>query len=66
MLSHAPTWDLHALAWAVKISPNLIHFKAHPRGFHLGGGINWTSGDIKKVFFFKAEKEEKRRLECKA
>ena len=43
--SHAPVWDLHALAWATKMSPNLIHFKAYPRGFH--GGINWTYGDIK-------------------
>ena len=32
--SHAPAWDFHAPTWATKISPNLIHFKAHQRGFH--------------------------------
>ena len=34
--SHAPTWDLHSPTWATKMSPNLIHFKAHPRGFDGG------------------------------
>ena len=43
---HEPTWDLHALAWGAKVSPNLINFKAHLRGFH-GDPINWTSRDIK-------------------
>ena len=46
VLSHAPAWDLHAPAWATKISPNLIHFKAHPRGFH--GGYKLDLGTHKK------------------
>ena len=30
-------WVLcHAPAWEAKVSPNLIHFKAHQRGFHWG------------------------------
>ena len=40
------------------MSPDLVHFKALPRGFD-GGAINWTSGDIKKSFL-KREGEEKR------
>ena len=36
--SHAPTWDLHAPTWVTKMSPDLMHFKAHLRGFDGGGG----------------------------
>ena len=56
---HAPAWDLHTPAWATKMSPNLIHFKAYPRGFH--GGINWTSGDIKIEDF----RDERQRDRCR-
>ena len=38
MLSHAP-------AWVTNMSPILVYFKAHPRGFEWGA-INGTSGDI--------------------
>ena len=38
MLSHAPTCGSHAPTWATKMSPNLIYFKAHMRGFDGGGG----------------------------
>ena len=41
------------------MSPNLIHFKAHPRGFD--GGINWTSGDIKRAFLGGVLQGKKRR-----
>ena len=45
------------------MSPNLIHFKAYLRGFHLGGGggerINWTSGDIKHVAFLGRKRRGK-------
>ena len=37
VLSHAPAWDFHAPMWATNMSPNLVYFKAHPRGF--GGGL---------------------------
>ena len=36
VLYHAPVCESHAPAWVTKMSPNLIHFKAHPRGFHRG------------------------------
>ena len=36
MLCHALAWDLHTPTWVTKVSPNLIHFKAHPRGFQEG------------------------------
>ena len=36
VLSHAPAWDFHAPAWATNMSPNLVYFKAHPRGFDGG------------------------------
>ena len=47
VFSHVGAWDFHAPAWATIMSPNLVYFKAHPRGFD-GGAINWTSRDIKK------------------
>ena len=57
VLSHAP-------AWATNMSPNLVYFKAHPRGFEVGA-INWSLGDLRKGFL-KREGMEKRRLEYKA
>ena len=42
---HAPAWDFHAAAWATNMSPILVYFKAHPRGFEWGA-INGTLGDI--------------------
>ena len=45
MLSHKPAWDFHAPAWATNMSPILVYFKAHSRGFEWGA-INGTSGDI--------------------
>ena len=45
MLSHATAWDFHTPAWATNMSPILVYFKAHPRGFERGP-INRTSRDI--------------------
>ena len=64
VLSHAPMWDLQAPALAEKMSPNLIHFKTHPSGFH--GGYKLDLGRHKKMGFFKGVEEKERRLECKA
>ena len=36
VLSHAPAWDFHALVWATNMSPNLVYFNAHLRGFDGG------------------------------
>ena len=36
VLSHAPTCGSHEPAWATNMSPNLVYFKAHPRGFDGG------------------------------
>ena len=60
MLSHAPAWDFHAPTWATNMSPNLVYFKAHSRGFDGGGGvINGTSGNIKmKPFGLEKEREK--------
>ena len=48
----------HALAWVTNMSPNLVYFKAHPRGFD-GGAINGISGDIKKRLFDERRRGEK-------
>ena len=54
---HAPTWDFHAPAWATNMSPYLVYFKAHPRGFD--GGYKWDLGRHKNGAFWMGEGEEK-------
>ena len=34
--SHAPVWDFLAPVWETNMSPNLVYFKAHSRGFDVG------------------------------
>ena len=48
----------------MNMSPNLVYFKAHLRGFD--GGLKIGTRGARREVFLIGEGEEKRRLECKA